>query len=140
MFPPGDNVAMNYPLFLLQNVKSLLVTIGFLDFVIKPKLKGENVMPRFYTEMKIKTAEEIWKEASKRSTTLMGEKRIINALYREQDDSYKWPIRNHFNVTNRAIRHGWKFERESGCVMSGLEWAYFLECEMSYIVNNSKNW
>ena len=87
----------------------------------------------------ILTAEQIFAKAEAKSTTLLGQKRIINKLYRAQDDSDKWPISGKFNVTDRAIRHAQKFERASD-IMSPLEYALFLEQDTSTIVNDSKNW
>ena len=33
-----------------------------------------------------------------------GSKRVINAYFRANDESHKWPICNKFNATERAIR------------------------------------
>jgi hypothetical protein len=87
----------------------------------------------------IMTAEQIFAKAEAKSTTFLGQKRIINKLYRAQDDSDKWPILGKFNVTDRAIRHAQRFERASD-VMSSLEYAMFLEQETSKIVNDNNNW
>ena len=65
--------------------------------------------------------------------------RAINKLYRIQDQSNLWPIRNKFNVTERAIRKARKLQRDAGAVY-GLEYCYTLEHIMSELVNNSKNW
>lgn len=89
--------------------------------------------------MKIRTAEEIFEIADKRSQTARGQRRIINRLFRRQDDSNKWPINGKFDVTERAIRRAYKFERQSD-VMSPLEYAMFLESETSQIVNDENNW
>lgn len=87
----------------------------------------------------ILTAEQIFSKASEKSDSAVGQRVLINCMFRAQDDSNKWPISGKFNVTERAIRHARKFERDSD-VMSPLEYALFLEQDMSTIVNNSKNW
>jgi hypothetical protein len=87
----------------------------------------------------IRTAQQIHAEAEKKSDNLVGQRILINRMFRAQDDSDKWPINGKFNVTDRAIRHARKFERDSD-VMSPLEYALFLEQDMSTIVNNNKNW
>jgi len=88
----------------------------------------------------IKTAEEICTIAEKKSQTAIGQRVIINRLFRKQDDSDKWPVNGRSSVVERAIRHARKFERDSGCTMDPLEYALFLEAEESRIVNNSDNW
>jgi hypothetical protein len=90
--------------------------------------------------MVIKTAEQIFTIAEKKSQTAKGQRVIINRLFRNQDDSDKWPIHNRFSVIERAIRHARKFEAESGCAMDPLEYAMFLEAEETNIVNDSNNW
>ena len=89
--------------------------------------------------MKNLTAEEIFAIADRRSQTAMGQRRVINRLFRQQDDSNKWPVNNKFDVTERAIRRARKFESQSG-VMSPLEYAMFLEQDTSQIVNDENNW
>ena len=86
----------------------------------------------------IKTAEQIFAQAEKKSQTALGQRCIINKLFRTQDDSRLWPINGRFSVTERAIRHARKFERDSD-VMSPLEYALFLEAEESHIVNDPRN-
>ena len=83
----------------------------------------------------ILTAEQIYEKASKKTDSVLGQIRIINRLFRQQDDSGLWPIRGRFNVTERAIRHA----RLYG-TMSPLEYAMFLENDTSDIVNNENNW
>jgi hypothetical protein len=83
-----------------------------------------------------KTAEQIWSDAERNSTTARYERVLINQAFRAQDDSHKWPINGRFNVTERAIRAARRFERESGCMMTGLEYALFLDAEISRIVNS----
>ena len=90
--------------------------------------------------MSIKTAEQITKIAEGKSDTDLGQRRIINRLFRRQDDSGKWPISGKFNVTERAIRKARWFERETGCAMAGLEYGLFIEMETSRIVNDERNW
>ena len=61
---------------------------------------------------------------------------IINGIFRQHDDSDKWPINGRFNATERAIRKVRKFMRESGNDLAGLEYALTLDAEISRIVNN----
>jgi len=62
-------------------------------------------------------------------------RREINRVFRIYDESHLWPMCNRFNVTDRAIKRAQKFIRESGHDMAGLEYALFLESEISTIVN-----
>lgn len=87
----------------------------------------------------MKTAEQIFAIADKKSQTALGQRRIINRLYRAQDDSDKWPISGKFDVTERAIRKANQFERSAGC-MDSYEYCLALENYMSEIVNNEGNW
>ena len=64
---------------------------------------------------------------------------IINGIYREHDESHKWPINNRFNVTERAIRRVRKFMRDSGNDLSGIEYSIAIEYELSNIVNDPTN-
>jgi hypothetical protein len=80
----------------------------------------------------IKTAEQIVALAEEKSETVLGQRIIINRLFRAQDDSPKWPICGKFDVTERAIRKARWFERNSD-TMSSLEYALFLEVEMGII-------
>jgi len=86
----------------------------------------------------VRTAEQIANLAEK-SKTGLGQRKIINQLFRSQDDSDKWPIRGRFNVTERAIRHARLFEKDCGFGLDPLEYALFLENDMSSIVNDPKN-
>lgn len=61
--------------------------------------------------------------------------RQINKLFREHDESCKWPICGEFNVTERAIRRLRKFTQQYGPV-SGFEYAYMLDQEINNIVNH----
>ena len=62
---------------------------------------------------------------------------IINGIFREYDDSHKWPINNQFDATERAIKRVQKFMRDSGCDLQGLEYALTLDREVSNIVNDN---
>jgi len=64
-------------------------------------------------------------------------KRQINARFRQSDTSHLWPISGRFNVTERAIRKVRKWQRDSGVFLEGVEYAYFLEREISDIVNKA---
>lgn len=59
----------------------------------------------------------------------------INKAFRAADESHLWPINNRFDATERAIRAVQRFMRESGVDLTGLEYAYALEAELSRIVN-----
>ena len=85
----------------------------------------------------MKTAEQIAKATEDKYG--LSERRAINKLYREQDDSRLWPINGRFNVTARAIRQVNAFEQSSGAI-AGLEYCYVLEGAMSHIVNDERNW
>ena len=62
-----------------------------------------------------------------------GSVRIINAYYRANDESHKWPICNKFNVTERAIRR----LRKEQAYCGGYEYFIALDSEISEMVNNS---
>lgn len=57
----------------------------------------------------------------------------INAYYRANDESHKWPICNKFNATERAIRQLRKQQHYTG----GDEYFTALDSEISRIVNGS---
>lgn len=61
-----------------------------------------------------------------------GSTRAINAYFRANDESYKWPIRNKFDVTERAIRRLRKTQMYNG----GLEYFLALDNEIARIVND----
>lgn len=61
-------------------------------------------------------------------------KREIRRIFRENDESAKWPVCGRFNVTERAIRRVARMEREGG-ELSSLEYAYALDRTISAIVN-----
>ena len=62
-------------------------------------------------------------------------KAILNH-YLNIDESNLWPINGDFNATKRAINRMYKFEREGGYYLLGLELCYFLEGQISDIVNS----
>lgn len=61
-----------------------------------------------------------------------GSKRVINAYYRANDESHKWPICNKFNATERAIRRLRPLR-----LNEGLEYFLALDREISRIVNGA---
>lgn len=61
--------------------------------------------------------------------------RQINRLFRDHDESHKWPICGEFNVTERAIRRVRKYAKDNGAVSSS-DYAYMLDQEISDIVNH----
>jgi hypothetical protein len=83
----------------------------------------------------MKTPEQIISVAESLSETLIGQRRVINRILKEQDESDRWPILGKFNVTERAIRHACLFERANGC-MSNLEYVLFIDNDIGRIVNN----
>lgn len=56
--------------------------------------------------------------------------------YRDMDESEKYPILGEFNVTDRTIQRLYRWEREFGEKLNGLELCYWIEDEMSRIVNS----
>ena len=62
-----------------------------------------------------------------------GSIRVINAYFRANDESHKWPICNKFDATERAIRR----LRKTGMYNGGLEYFNALDAELSNIVNNA---
>lgn len=60
-----------------------------------------------------------------------GSTRIINAYFRANDESHKWPVCNKFDVTERAIRRLRKQQYYTG----GYEYFMALDQEISNIVN-----
>lgn len=73
---------------------------------------------------------------SKLSEIENGSIRVINAYFRANDESHKWPICNRFNVTERAIRRLRKQQMYNG----GLEYFLAIDAEISRIVNYENNW
>lgn len=61
--------------------------------------------------------------------------REVNKHFRKIDESHLFPIRDKFNVTERAIRQARKFK-----IVDPYEYYLTLENIMSQIVNNPKNW
>lgn len=59
----------------------------------------------------------------------------INRLFRSQDESHLWPIRNRFNATDRAIRRMQSKERQGHDFGYGLEYSLSLDAEIAAIVN-----
>ena len=82
-----------------------------------------------------RSPEQITTLAEKHATTERGVRTIINRLFRAQDESHLYPINNRFNATDKAIRNVQRFERDSGCALYGLEYAYAINNELSTIVN-----
>jgi len=62
-----------------------------------------------------------------------GSVRVINAYFRANDESHKWPICNKFDATERAIRR----LRKTGMYCGGLEYFLALDSEISKIVNGA---
>lgn len=56
--------------------------------------------------------------------------REINRHFRNEDESYKWPVCGKFNATERAIRRVGKLGLDGG-----LEYYLALKAEISRIVN-----
>lgn len=73
-------------------------------------------------------------EEKARTDSNLAIRRQVNKMFRLQDDSSLWPINGRFNVTERAIRKARWFESQTD-IMGPLEYALFLEEEMSRIVN-----
>ncbi len=64
--------------------------------------------------------------------------RQINALFRQNDESSKWPIQGRFNVTERAIRRvRHNILRHIGST-GGSEYACILDSEIEHIVNSNQ--
>ena len=61
-------------------------------------------------------------------------KRVINAYFRANDESHKWPICNKFDATERAIR---RLRRSGMYPHGGLEYFCALDAEISRIVNGA---
>ena len=84
--------------------------------------------------MEYLTSEQIADSAENRFSRMRAIRTEINRLFRAQDDSHLYPINGRFNATERAIRRTNKFERVNG-ELSPLEYAYFIDSEISRIVN-----
>jgi hypothetical protein len=66
--------------------------------------------------------------------TRLGSIRLINRLFRAQDDSDLWPVDGAFNATERAIR---RLRRLQIAEHGGLEYALCLHDEIGRIVNQA---
>jgi hypothetical protein len=66
--------------------------------------------------------------------------RAVNRYYRDHDQSHLFPIRNRFDVTERAIRKARQWRRDSGQDAARLEYVELLELFLTEIVNNERNW
>lgn len=88
-------------------------------------------------DKEILTAEQIVVESEKiaQTDTNRAIRRQINKLFREQDSSKLYPIRNNFHATNRAIGRARRHERLSGVEMEPLEYALFLDLQISSMGN-----
>jgi hypothetical protein len=71
-------------------------------------------------------------EQAESCATPLGSIRLINRLFRAQDDSDLWPVNGHFNATERAIR---RLRRLQIAEHGGLEYALCLHAEIGRIVN-----
>jgi len=56
--------------------------------------------------------------------------------YRGIDESHLYPVIGDFDVTQRSIERLYRFEREYGQRLYGLELCLWLDTQMSKIVNN----
>ena len=63
--------------------------------------------------------------------------RQINRLFRQHDESHLWPICNHFNATDRAIRRLRRNVLPHMGQTGGIEYAAMLDAEISRIVNSA---
>ena len=62
----------------------------------------------------------------------------VNRLFRQHDESSKWPVRGRFNVTERAIRRArLNILRHIGST-GGCEYAAILDAEIGQIVNSQQ--
>ena len=87
----------------------------------------------------MKTPEQIYQDALKKSDTNLGLVRLINREFRRLDESNLWPISGKFNATERAIRQARKFMRDCGEI-DPLAYALTVEQSISTIVNDERNW
>lgn len=60
----------------------------------------------------------------------------INAYFRKNDESNKWPICGKFNATERAINRVRRFEKRYGEKLQGMEYYLAIENQITDIVNN----
>lgn len=61
--------------------------------------------------------------------------RQINRLFRQHDDSHKWPICGRFNATERAIRRLRRLCARGLVLSEGDEYAAALDNEIAAVVN-----
>lgn len=61
--------------------------------------------------------------------------RQVNRLFRQHDDSHKWPICGRFNATERAIRRLRRLCAQGHVLSEGDEYAAALDNELSAVVN-----
>lgn len=61
------------------------------------------------------------------------DKKTINRIFRNADESNLWPIRNKFNATERAIRR----VRKNNPGIEGLEYYLALDAEITSLVNKA---
>lgn len=103
------------------------------------KLKGNNWYARA-----CETAEELNKVWRDEHTLQPLERmadwsmRKIHRVFRNCDDSSKWPINGKFNATERAIRRLAKQRAGHEMVIDGYEYAMILDHEITMIVNDPK--
>lgn len=64
----------------------------------------------------------------------------MNRRFRETDESHLWPIRNRFNVTERAIKRVQRMQRQGMVISSNYEYYVAVDFEISDIVNDESNW
>ena len=88
----------------------------------------------------MRSAELILDIAGRMNTTSYEERRAINRLFRDQDESDKWPISGKFNATERAIRQYRFFANQTGNHLDNYEYCLFIEEAISRIVNDKRNW
>lgn len=84
-----------------------------------------------------RTADFIWELADKSyPNDYTKQRQKIRRLFREQDESEKFPIRGSFNVTNRAIENISEEDYDN----SPFDYAHAIDREITCIVNDESNW
>ena len=81
------------------------------------------------------TPEQIVERAEKHFDDIDEQFAYVETIFWAQDESYKWPINGKLKVTNMAIKEA----RRTFC-NDTLEYALFIDAEISRIVNDAKNW
>lgn len=68
--------------------------------------------------------------------------RYVNKIFRnvEKSQNALWPVRNRFNLAERAIRKAKRLINDDMIVNSNLEYILLLDQIAGEIVNNPKNW